>query len=134
MAPLKILANSACPARPLPQAPPKPPDMSEADDLIEDWEPFEVPAMLPYDTLSKITEGSNEASEITSAFFSAISGATSRCATKSSKCAASLGSGLPSGVRSYLQPTTGMTGSVSCALPTPTRAVPRPSKLHAIQE
>jgi len=116
-----------------PRAPPKPPELPEIDE-IDEWEAIDGPFSLPCDTLSKITEGSNEAgSEISSVFFSAVSGATSRPSKKSSKFGVGLCGGVPPLLANACRPPA-PGKSVAGSLPTPTRAAPRASRLHAIQE
>lgn len=124
------------PLRHLPQAPPKPPDFAEDHDLSGAWESFDAPLALPFDNLSKITEGSNEASEISSMFFSAVSALTSKRTSKSkpSRCTGALGQGMPALlVHACMSPAI---DGMGCTLPTPTRAGARPSnsKLQAIPE
>jgi len=118
--------------RKAPQAPPKPPeavDFDEGGDWGADWD-AKVALAPPCDSLSKITEGSNE-SLVSSVFFSAVSGGTSRPSKRSSKCA--VGGSMPALLTNVCRGL-GMPGT----LPTPSRASARPSprtsKLQSIQE
>lgn len=132
MASVKTYSGPASLSMQPPQCPPKPPEVAECD-LSDEWEHMEEALPLPYDMLSKITEGSNEAgSGISSVFFSAVSGATSRRSSKPSKHGASLGSGLPLCLLGGLHLNAGL--GVGGSLPTPARSGTRPQKLQAIQE